>query len=173
MEQLSALMDGELDDEQAERTLQGIRSNDAAMETWTHFHLIGDAIRGEGVATPTLSERVLAALEAEPTVLAPSRPKAARHTNRFAWPIAASAAGVAVVAWLALAGHQPKPGDVGPVVKNDISTTPVVPDRPSMPDAVVADYMNAHQRYSPTSAMPGSVAPMIRTVRASGSDLAR
>ncbi|MGR5542352.1 sigma-E factor negative regulatory protein, partial [Vibrio campbellii] len=49
-EKLSALMDGEaLDDEQL---LAYAESDQDAIESWKHYHLIGDVMRGEAPEQP-------------------------------------------------------------------------------------------------------------------------
>ncbi|WP_204274557.1 sigma-E factor negative regulatory protein [Vibrio astriarenae] len=65
-EKLSALMDGEaLDDEQL---LAYAESDQDAIESWKHYHLIGDVMRGEAPEQPNwdISASVAAALEDEP-----------------------------------------------------------------------------------------------------------
>jgi sigma-E factor negative regulatory protein RseA len=65
-EKLSALMDGDaLDDEQL---LAYAESDQDAIESWKHYHLIGDVMRGEAPEQPNwdIAGSVAAALEAEP-----------------------------------------------------------------------------------------------------------
>ncbi|MDR9829516.1 sigma-E factor negative regulatory protein [Vibrio sp. FNV 38] len=65
-EKLSALMDGEaLDDDQL---IEYAESDQDALESWKHYHLIGDVMRGEAPEQPSwdISGQVAAALEAEP-----------------------------------------------------------------------------------------------------------
>ena len=47
MENLSALMDGELTDLEAAREWNRLKNDPALRETWHTFHLLGDALRGE------------------------------------------------------------------------------------------------------------------------------
>ena len=61
-EDISRLMDGELDDDGAvDRTLAGLRQ-DGAMATWMCYHVIGDTLRGDLAASTRLSRRLAAAL---------------------------------------------------------------------------------------------------------------
>jgi len=69
-EEVSQLMDGELDAERVEHACHGLRGT-ASMETWVCFHVIGDTLRGCSGLSPGFAERFAARLGAEPTVLAP------------------------------------------------------------------------------------------------------
>ena len=105
-EQLSAMVDGEVDDDVLERTFAAMGRDDALQQRWAMYHLIGDALRDEGHAGSGVSQRVMAALADEPTVLAPPRHKrsiretASVATHRLAYSLAASVAGVAFVGLL-------------------------------------------------------------------------
>lgn len=103
-EQLSALMDGELDATECDRLIQRLCHNEASDEKacWERYHLIGDALKNNlpGIIKHDLSSRVSAALADEPTVLAPRRLRI--HWKRVAKPlagaaIAASVASVSIV----------------------------------------------------------------------------
>lgn len=95
-QQVSALVDGELDSAQAAQLLA---QHDSAglSDAWAMYHRIGDVIRSEAMAgsmSPDFSARFARRLAAEPTVLAPRRSLAARLAG---WPTtlaAAAAAGV-------------------------------------------------------------------------------
>jgi sigma-E factor negative regulatory protein RseA len=69
-EQISALMDGELDDARA-HALCAQMKNDESGECWATYHLIGDALRSECLAQAGFARRFAERLAAEPTVLAP------------------------------------------------------------------------------------------------------
>lgn len=154
-ELISELMDGELDQDHAERVLRGMRNDAEAVAIWTQYHRVGDILRGEAGGSPGLASRIVAALESEPTVLAPPRVQRPGNARRIALSMAASVAGVAVVGWLVLSNS--KPAEVpmpGPVAA----------------DEIVRDLASVHQDFS--SAMPG-VASYIRTVGLRERDLAR
>ncbi len=68
---LSALLDGELADERAGLALGRLRTDTAARDRYRDYCFIGDALRGLDRDAPDLTDRVLAALDQEPTVLAP------------------------------------------------------------------------------------------------------
>ena len=156
-ENLSAWMDGELSGDEA-RPLPPQLKRDAGLRSdWDCYHLIGDALRG--VHGQDLCAKICARLDAEPTVLAPQRRGTAEKLRWFALSAAASVAAVAFVGWMALPGVQQDAPRIA------AAPTPVAEP---VPVAVAAgegaqDYLLAHQRYSPSSAMQG-VAPYVRTV---------
>ena len=90
-EQISALMDGELDDARA-HALCAQMKNDESSECWATYHLIGDALRSECLAQAGFARRFAERLAAEPTVLAPgSKPIHEGHDGHrtlspHAWP---------------------------------------------------------------------------------------
>ena len=157
-EKLSAMMDDALEHGERERCVQRIKEDEELRAAWDVYHLIGDALRGH--TAPQVAEQVRARLAAEPTVLAPRRPERARP--RLAWyPLAAAAsvAAVALVGWLALPLFDLPRGGVGPG-----TIAQVEPPAAPVPQARgVADYLLAHQRFSPAIAM-GGLAPYVRTV---------
>lgn len=72
-ELLSALMDGALDSQENEALLHELETDAELQSTWSRYHLIGDAMRGEVPAALEfdLCDKIAMALEDEPTVLAP------------------------------------------------------------------------------------------------------
>ncbi|WP_279488324.1 RseA family anti-sigma factor [Aeromonas veronii] len=69
-EQISALMDGDLSDAEV---LNELEMDSDLQYTWGRYHLIGDAMRGDLPVNLQLdlSDSIMAALEDEPTILAP------------------------------------------------------------------------------------------------------
>lgn len=128
-ESLSALMDGDVDLKALDRLL----SSADEQESWTNYHLIGQAMRDELPARidMTLADRISAAIAEEPTVLAPqAKPKTdsarqpaygkvipfLRHAGQYA--IAATVAAFAVVGVQQYAVQQDSgTGDSSPVVQ--------------------------------------------------------
>ena len=103
-EQLSALMDGEVDASEYELLIKRLCHNEARDEQgcWERYHLISDALKKNlpNIVKHDLSSRVRAALADEPTVLAPRR--FAINWKRVTKPlagaaIAASVASVSIV----------------------------------------------------------------------------
>ncbi len=83
-DRISALMDGELEDRDADKTISLFAADPEARSAWRTYHLIGDALR-EGHA-----------------VVVPRRPAANSPRWRVALPAMAAAAAVAFVSWVAL-----------------------------------------------------------------------
>jgi len=160
---ISALMDGELEDHEIAETLRALRRGGELRNQWCDCQLIGAALRGEQGLDIDVAARVMSALESEPTVMAPAR-RSSVDWQRPVLALAASAAGVAVVAWLALAPG----GDAansGAASLARAKPTTVVAQAQSTPR--LQEYLVAHQAYAPAGAMVGG-ARNIRTVAASG-----
>jgi negative regulator of sigma E activity len=102
-EQLSSLIDGELDREQAAALLRALCEDPELQRAWSDLQLVGDALRSSEVAAchaEGFGVRVRRALATEPTVLAP---RAARWPlRRLMLPGAAIAASVAAIAFVAV-----------------------------------------------------------------------
>ena len=95
-EQLSALLDGELDELATVRLLRALDDDGEALAAWEDYGLIGDALRdrqGPGQAGRVGARRALAEIAGEPTPLPLRRPLAWRPL--VPWALAASAALVA------------------------------------------------------------------------------
>jgi sigma-E factor negative regulatory protein RseA len=143
-EQLSALMDGELDLDSNPHLYSALRKNGEAAESWATYHLIGDVMRGDLPIHPQLQERIMQRLEAEPVVLAPRRRLRELLHSSYAMPMAASFAAVAFVGWMVwqAQGVAVQPETAQPsLAQNTIS-----------PEALNG-YMLAHQEYAPSNGM--------------------
>src|SRR5258706_7545825 len=95
-QELSALMDGELDDEAARRVLAQTGRDDESYAVWRSYHLIGDCLRGECDHRSGLHRRISEHLAQEPTVLAPPRRAKPRWVQAGAALAASGAAGTMV-----------------------------------------------------------------------------
>jgi sigma-E factor negative regulatory protein RseA len=157
-DRLSALMDGELDDKSAAETIQALGSDREALQTWSTYQLISDAMRQGRLLSRGFTTRVTERLAAEPTVLAP-RAMEGQSRRWVALSAAASLAAVALVGWLAFA---PQPQVIpAPVAQ----VQPVSEPKPNMVPLPTAanDYLLAHQGFSPRISLQG-MAPYVRTV---------
>lgn len=153
--QVSALTDGELEGEDIATSLAELRRSQELRTIWSDSHLIGAALRGEKELAVDVTARVMAALELEPTVLAPAT-RRRLDWHRPALAMAASAAGVAMVAWLALGSAS------APVVLPQAKA--VAPSRVAQVAAPrMQEYLVAHQAYAPGGDIVGG-ARHIRTV---------
>ena len=142
---ISSLMDGELETPQAESAIRSCCASRESAQTWQTYHLIGDVLRG-GKPHPTrTAERVQQALAAEPAIIA--RPKRVYETTvgRIALAAAASVATIGVVGWIGTQGGQaPSSGSV--IAKNPTAIQPVANKLPAAPTMDVQDYLAAHKQ---------------------------
>jgi sigma-E factor negative regulatory protein RseA len=159
-EEVSLLVDGELDADRVERVCHGLRMP-AAVETWVCYHVIGDALRGQCEPISGFAARFSAKLDSEPTVLAPQRPRPAPAAVALA--IAATVAAVGVVGWVAMT-TMPAPTEQIATAQQASAVRPADARRP-----VVNEYLLAHQEYSPATAIAG-VRPYLRAVAADDQD---
>jgi len=153
-DQLSALIDGEFDVENAEHLIRSVKSGGELQKCWQHYQLIGDAMRNEMVLSQNFSARVMSALGDEPTVLAPApsvEQKLARTSffkiNQF-WSVAASVAAVMFVGVMVLQQQLTSADSSAPI---EIAQ--------SMP----LEYLEAHH-----AAAPNGAAYYIQNVNLSG-----
>ena len=189
-EQISALVDSELEEAEATRLVLRLREQPELRRCWDDYQLVGDSLRGQLCCN--LAPQIASRLVNEPTVLAPHRHQ---RLKAMVWPAlsaAAGAAAVAVVAWVVFPASAPLEA---PGMATASSPVPVAVLKPSMGATLVAspqgaaqaagantampvtseegsladvgDYVLAHQRFSPANAMQG-VAPYVRTVSGEG-----
>jgi len=168
-EKLSALIDGELQSSDCQAHLGRLKIDADLRRAWDAYHLIGDALRGH--VSADLTDRVVARLQVEPTVLAPKRRIIA--AKRLAWYATSAAASVAAVTLVVLTASSgwraepqfaagPETGVSGPVITVGAGL-PATDAKPLVIGVEVENYLLAHQPYSHTSAMQG-IAPYARTV---------
>ena len=155
---ISALMDGELDEGASRRAIDALAGDETALATWRVYHRIGDAMRDSAVLSAGFAARVGERLAAEPALLAPAALRR-EPRRRIALSLAASAAAVALVGWLAFA---PQPQTPAPLAQAPAAVTATAPTTVPLPSAT-SDYLFAHQGFSPRVSFQG-MAPYVRTV---------
>jgi sigma-E factor negative regulatory protein RseA len=176
LEALSAMVDGELDADGLAKVCARWRDDGALRETWHAWHLIGDVLRSDDLASPPRrDEQFLAGLRsrlaAEPVVLAPPRRAAAVALRRRSRWIASSAvaAGFVVVAAAVLVTRDPAPqGAPALAQRAPVEPARVVPTAvaggEADPQALVANptlirdarldrYLAAHKQFAGSSAL--------------------
>lgn len=179
-EQLSALVDGELEVGAAALWRQGDAGSDEVCATWARYQLIGDALRGTSpqavdsarvaaIMQRVRQERANAAAAAAPVVMAPHQIEAANDAV-FRWKMLAgfaSLAAVVAVAWNmsgtgaagAAAGPQlaQAPAQTAPAVLASAETVaPVVvqgQQGPVLRDPRLEELMAAHRQVGGMSAL--------------------
>ena len=159
-EQISRLMDGDLDGAEADAAFRELKQSEG-FEHWTCYHIIGDALRRSGAPSAGFATRFAARLESEPTILAPQPSRSSQPSRLpFAWAVAATVAAVAVVSSVAISVLDPKPAALATAVQATGVRTPQPRLQPLSPD-----YLLAHQEYSPATLIQG-VGPYLRAVSA-------
>ena len=167
-EKISALLDDELDAAEVRQLCNSIKGEVELRKACSAYLLIGDALRGESHLEMDIGAAVLKQLADGPVVFAPGR----RHEwQRPLLAMAATVAGVAVVAWVALAPQQAfKLQEVA------LGRPVIVPSQPegklASNDGDMQEYLIAHQTHSGSFYLNGDT-QHIRTVSASGSGLHR
>jgi len=153
---ISALMDGELFDDEAKDFLSNIKRNPDMHVEWNTYHLIGDALRQPDHLQANISAALRERLQDEPTILAPSN-RIRRNARWFALSAAASLMALALVAWMSV----------------QIGSEPVLQMAMQQPDNLrsvsftvnprMNEYLMAHQEFSPSADVQGA-GSYIRTV---------
>ena len=152
-EQVSALLDGELDDEQLNAALQALQDDTDLRQDWQIYHLIGDVMRGDGVGSLAVADRVSAQLVDEPMLerheLSVVR-RSGAAANRAWYSLAASVAGIAFVGWAAWSSLMPSAptGVAGTEVARQTVSAPAHDSQPVVYQSQVSDYWMAHRQLS-------------------------
>ena len=101
-QEISALMDGELFEDEAESLLGRIKRDSATHKDWEVYHLIGDVLRQPEHIHCDLSAKVRERMQEEPIVLAPRGHAVKQKVRAVALSAVASLVAVGVVAWMSL-----------------------------------------------------------------------
>ncbi|MBI5439361.1 MAG: sigma-E factor negative regulatory protein [Nitrosomonadales bacterium] len=141
-QEISALMDGELFEDEAENLLGRIKRDSDAHGDWEIYHLIGDVLRQPEHVHCDLSAKVRKRMQDEPIVLAPHGRAVKQKMRTVALSAAASLAAVGVVAWMSLQiGHETVPQMA---MKQPVLRPASAQIRPK-----ANDYLMAHHEFSP------------------------
>ena len=147
-QEISALMDGELEGREAEAALGACCGDEDRMRTWFLYHAIGEAMRGQAPARLAMPANVFEKLKEQPTVLAPRTKVRPAAVARVALAAAASVATVGVVGWLGSQGGNPVPVPVVASKSADSSIQPVASTTTIVPAPALAvqEYLVAHRQ---------------------------
>lgn len=140
-QEISELMDSELEGDRAVRAIRRCCGEDKSRQEWLAYHAIGDVMRGGDVAGVGSTRRILDAIREEPTVLAPRRLRFA-GAGRVVLAAAASVATLAVVAWIGL--QQQVPSGPSLAAKSSLPGVAALPVSESVPG--VQDYVVVHRQ---------------------------
>jgi sigma-E factor negative regulatory protein RseA len=147
-QEISALMDGEMFEDQAEACLDKLKRHPEAQQDWESYHLIGDVLRQPDHICKSFEKSFHERLQAEPTVIAPYS-RTSQRVRNFALSAVASIMALALVAWLSLqVGTEPAP-QIASVPQENISSVRPVSSQSD-------DYLRAHQEYSPSADVHGA-----------------
>jgi sigma-E factor negative regulatory protein RseA len=155
-QEISSLMDGELDADRTGGLIERIGRDDEARELWATYHFIGDALRGGVSMQAGIQNRIFVRLTQEPTVLAPKRRRmlsVSARSARVGMAVAASVATISVVTWM---GRQesttPALVAQAPVTQVAVAKSAAEPMVASaMQQANLSEYLLAHEEYSPST----------------------
>ncbi len=144
-QEISSLMDGELEPHEAERAIRSCCASREATDTWLVYHVIAETLRGHPPGA-VMMPKVLEQLRAEPAIIARPRRIYETPVGRVALAAAASVATIGVVGWIGTQGMQQSP--TGAVIaKNPTVVQPVSIVVPSQaPTADMQDYVAAHKQ---------------------------
>lgn len=147
-QEISALMDGEMYEDQADVFFDRLKRHPEARQDWESYHLIGDALRQPDHICKSFGKSFHEKLQAEPIVFAPHSRTSQRIRN-FALSAVASVMALALVAWLSVqVGSEPAP-QVAIVQPDNAGAI-----RPA--SAQTDDYLMAHQEFSPSADVHGA-----------------
>lgn len=162
---ISALMDGELFEDEADMLLDQVKHDVGAHADWSAYHLIGDVLRQPDYINRDICARVRERMHLEPTILAPRSRGMSQKVRNVALSAAASVMAFGVVAWMSVQ-IAPENNPQLAEQKSNIRAASLKVQAQSN------DYLMAHQEFSPSNDMDGGAA-YIRTVAYSPEDKAQ
>lgn len=155
-QEISALMDGELFEDDATAVLDQLKRDTAMRKNWAAYHLIGDVLRQPDHIHSDLSAKVRERMRDEPVVLAPRGHAVKQKLRTIALSAVASLSAVGVVAWMSL---QISPEIAPQLAMQQAAVRPAAMQIQPKSD----EYLMAHQEFSPSMDVNGG-ASYIRTV---------
>jgi len=178
-QRLSCLIDGEVDADECRALVERLRQDEGACRRWALLNCVGDAMRSPEVAAwhcEGFVARVSAALESEPTVLAPAALAPRHGLRRWLWPGAGAAVAAAVLLAVSLPARQADAPELvarpAPTMVAQPAPTTVVAQPAATPPAqafpaverspVLERYLAAHRELAAPQLMPNST-PYVRT----------
>ena len=169
-EWLSALADGELHGEELEQALDALRKDPELQASWQSYHLLRDTVSSNlnQQVEPQLHLRVSAALEAEPTILAPQRRPRTWLKQVAGVAIAASVTGIAIIGIQSMNGVDAGPAAVPVAAKQEyLRMEPTqlaqAKKKATQKNDALNPYLVNHNEYSANSGIQGML-PYVRIV---------
>lgn len=178
-EGLSALLDDELEDEAVAALLADCAHDEAALDCWSRYHLIGEVLRAPGRAcagvaphadlafvgrlSQRLAQEVVApplapaapALVRQPVVALAAPGAAAANDGHFRWKLLAGVASLAVISAMAWKTTQPLAPGAAPALAGAASTQILVasPQGTMVRDTRLQELLAAHNQFGATSVL--------------------
>jgi sigma-E factor negative regulatory protein RseA len=146
-QKISALMDGELFDDEAEAIFDKLKRNPDKHDEWRTYHLISDVLRQSDQVHANINIAIQERLQAEPTVIAPHS-RVSHNIRWFALSAAASVMAFTLVAWLSVQIGPETVPQIAMLQSNAVHSA-------SLPANGLDDYLIAHQEFSPSSDVYG------------------
>lgn len=162
---ISALMDGELFEDEAEALFDQLKRDSGAHRDWAMYHLIGDVLRQPESIHRDISGQVRELMQNEPTVLAPRSRAFTQKIRNVALSAAASIMALGIVVWMSV---QITPETSPQLAMQQSNLRPASLQIQSKSN----DYLMAHQEFSPSSDI-NSGASYIRNVPYSAEEKAQ
>ncbi len=153
-QQLSALMDGEVDLDANPHLVKTALQSDELTHSWATYHLIGDILRGDRALKRDVAALTMQHLKNEPVVLAPKRRISQWINPQYATSMAASVAAVAFVGWAVWQAQGL--GSQQPVMQASATPSPTpqqIAAKNTPPAETFDRYMLAHHEYASGNAM--------------------
>lgn len=163
-EQVSALVDGQLQGADLSQALQACDQDGELLEAWRDYHLIGEVLRGVPVRAPADEAQFLARLrpalqsQPRPEQLCAPAPSLSQMQHiesanepRFRWRWVAAAALCVGVAWSL--GTELIQGDAS-LAASDSPLLVASPQGVMIRDAALEELMDAHRQQGGSSALP-------------------
>ena len=155
-EEISALMDGELLEDDVGKVIDHLKRDSASRMDWATYHLIGDVLRQPDHIHSDLSVKVRERMRDEPVLLVPRSHAVKQKIRTLALSAVASLSAVGVVTWMSL---QISPEIAPHMAMQQAAMRPASMQIQPRSD----DYLIAHQEFSPSTDVNGG-ASYIRTV---------
>lgn len=160
-EQLSALIDDELDTEQSQFILTAVMAGGALKKDWDTYHLIGDVMRGDFQSQTDMTQRIMREIANEPVSIAPaavmqSKKRRLAWSPPSAWSVAASCAAVMLVAYVAIQQQtiETKGGALASaqIAQTNTNRNAALSASVDVVENIPSEYLTAHQDLSPNGA---------------------
>jgi sigma-E factor negative regulatory protein RseA len=149
---ISALMDGELFEDEADILFDELKQDETIQRDWVMYHLIGDVLRQSEYIHRDICGAVAEQLNNEPTIFAPRTHALKQKARVFALSAAASVLAIGVVVWMSV---QIDADSAPQLARQNNGVRAVSFQVPAQSN----DYLAAHQEHSPSADFNGAAYP--------------